>query len=194
MPGGAVAELEIAIPQSWCVAPPRKWFNGNNPAGDGWLTAGRASSAIPNESFGISAGKPGSAATKKTRLRYPLRFSMEEIRMRKALAILATVATVGATAVTAPAEARGWGWGPGLGIGLAAGAIAAGAIAAGAYGAYGPYGPGYGYPGYGYYGYGPRYYGYGPAYYGGYGPGYYGGGPYAYYGGPYYRHRYWRHW
>ena len=39
--------------------------------------------------------------------------------MRKALAILATVATVGATAVTAPAQARGWGWGPGIGIGLA---------------------------------------------------------------------------
>jgi hypothetical protein len=38
--------------------------------------------------------------------------------MRKLLAILATVATVGATAVTSPAEARGWGrggwgWGPG---------------------------------------------------------------------------------
>ncbi len=72
--------------------------------------------------------------------------------MRKALAILATVATVGATAVSAPAQARGWGWGPGIGFGLAAGALAAGA-----YGAYGPYGY-YG-PGYGYYGYGPRYYG-----------------------------------
>jgi hypothetical protein len=31
--------------------------------------------------------------------------------MRKALAILATVATVGATAAPAPAQARGWGWG-----------------------------------------------------------------------------------
>ena len=34
--------------------------------------------------------------------------------MRKTLAILATVAAVGATAVTAPAEARGRGIGPGL--------------------------------------------------------------------------------
>jgi hypothetical protein len=102
------------------------------------------------------------------------------MRMKKALAILAMVATVGATVVSAPAEARGFGrgfGGPGLAFGLAAGAIAAGA-----YGAYGPYGYGYGYG---------RGYGYGyPAY--GYGP-----GPYAYYGGygggPYYRHRYWRH-
>jgi hypothetical protein len=78
---------------------------------------------------------------------------MEEMRMRKALAILATVATVGATAVTAPAQARGWG--PGLAFGLAAGAITAGAF--GAYGPYYGYGPGYGY-------YGPRYYG--PRYYG----------------------------
>ena len=95
--------------------------------------------------------------------------------MRKTLAILATVATVGATTMTAPAQARG-GFGPGLAFGLAAGAIALGAA-----GAYGYYGPGYGYPGYGYYGY-PAYYGYGPAYYA---PGY------AYYGGPYWRHRYW---
>jgi hypothetical protein len=89
--------------------------------------------------------------------------------MKKTLAVLATVAAVGATTVvTAPAEARGIG--PGLAFGLAAGAITAGAL-----GAYGP--------GYGYYGYGP-YYG-GPAY----GPGYaYYGGPY---GGPYWRHRYW---
>jgi hypothetical protein len=65
--------------------------------------------------------------------------------MKKALAILATVAAVGATTVTAPAEARGLG--PGLAFGLAAGALTAGAIA----GAYGPY---YG-PGYGYYGYPP---------------------------------------
>ena len=71
--------------------------------------------------------------------------------MKKTLAILATVAAVGATTVTAPAEARGIG--PGLAFGLAAGAIAAGAA-----GAYGYYGPGYGY------GYGPRYYGYGPYY------------------------------
>ncbi len=103
--------------------------------------------------------------------------------MKKALAILATVATVGATVVTAPAEARGR-FGPGLAFGLAAGALTAGAFAAGAYGPYG-YGPGYGYgygPGYGYYGYD-----YAPAYY-------YGAGPYAYYGGPYYRrHRHWRH-
>ena len=61
--------------------------------------------------------------------------------MKKTLAVLATVATVGATMVTAPAQARGIG--PGLAFGLAAGALAAGA--AGAY--YGPryYGPGYGY-------------------------------------------------
>jgi len=84
--------------------------------------------------------------------------------MKKALAIIATVVTVAATTMTAPAEARGIG--PGLAFGLAAGALAAGAIAAS-----GPYnyGPGYGY-------YGPRYY--------------YGAGPYAYYGGPYYPHRY----
>src|ERR1700692_3029596 len=98
--------------------------------------------------------------------------SMEETFMRKALAILATVATVGSTAVTAPAEARGLG--PGLAFGLAAGALTAGAMA----GAYGPYGYGYG-PGYGYYGY-PAYYDDGPGAYA-----YYGGGPY------YYRHRYW---
>jgi len=101
---------------------------------------------------------------------------VEEVRMRKALAILATVATVGATTISAPAEARGLG--PGLAFGLAAGAIVAGV--AGAYGPY-YYGPGYGY-------YAPRYYSYyGP-------PAYYGPGPYAYYGGPYYRHRHWRHW
>jgi hypothetical protein len=97
----------------------------------------------------------------------------KEVRMKKALAIVATVATVGATTITAPAQARGIG--PGLAFGLAAGAIAAGV--AGAYGPYYGYGPGYGY-------YGPRYYG----------PAYYGSGPYAYYGGPYYRHRYYRHW
>ena len=86
--------------------------------------------------------------------------------MKKTLAVLATVAAIGGTTVTAtaPAEARGFrGIGPGLAFGLAAGA-------------YGYYGPGYGY-----YGYDPYY---GPAY----GPGYaYYGGPY---GGPYWRHRY----
>jgi hypothetical protein len=102
----------------------------------------------------------------------------EEVRMKKTLAILATVATVGATAISAPAQARGIG--PGLAFGLAAGALAAGV--AGAYGPY-YYGPGYGY-------YGPRYYR--PRYYGYYGPPAYG--PYAYYGGPYYHHRHWRHW
>jgi hypothetical protein len=111
-----------------------------------------------------------------------MRDAMEEARMKKTLAILATVAAVGAAAVTVPAPAEARGLGPGLAFGLAAGAITAGAL-----GAYGPYyyGPGYGYygPGYGYAGY------YGPRYYG---PGY---GPYAYYGGgPYYRHRYWRRW
>jgi hypothetical protein len=88
--------------------------------------------------------------------------------MKKTLAVLATVATVGATSFAAPAQAHGIG--PGLAFGLAAGAITAGAL-----GAYGYYGPGYGY-----YGYGPNY---GPAYVG---PGY------TYYGGPYWRHRYWR--
>jgi len=72
--------------------------------------------------------------------------------MKKALAILATVATLGAAAVTAPAEARGIG--PGLAFGLAAGALTAGAVA-------GAYGSGYGYPAY--YDYGPGPY----AYYGG---------------------------
>jgi hypothetical protein len=114
-----------------------------------------------------------SPATIENRLRYLGRCDTEEIRMKKTLAILATIAAVGATAITAPpAEARGIG--PGLAFGLAAGALAAGA-----YGAYGPY-------------YGPRHYGYyGPRYYG---PAYYGPGPYAYYGGPYYRHRYWHRW
>jgi len=51
--------------------------------------------------------------------------------MKKALAILATVATVAATTVSAPAEARGIG--PGLAFGLAAGALVAGAAAASAY-------------------------------------------------------------
>lgn len=125
---------------------------------------------------GLRPETTGSAETIENLRRYPARFDTQETRMRKTLAILATVAAVGATAVTAPpAEARGFG--PGLAFGLAAGALAAGA-----YGAWGPY-------------YGPRYYGYyGPRYYG-YGPAYYGPGPYAYYGGPYYyRHRYWRSW
>jgi hypothetical protein len=90
--------------------------------------------------------------------------------MKKTLAVLATIAAVGVTAVAAPApaEARGRGIGPGLAFGLAAGAITAGAIAAShPYGYYGPR--------YGYYDYGP--------------------GPYAYYGdGPYYRRHYYRQW
>jgi hypothetical protein len=128
----------------------------------------------------FAAGTCSSAATIEKHARYLSGAPMEERHMKKTLAILATVATLGATAVTAPAEARGIG--PGLAFGLAAGAITAGAL-----GAYGYYGPGYGYygypgPGYAYYGdYGPGPY----AYYGG--PAYYGGGPY------YYRHRYWRH-
>jgi hypothetical protein len=115
---------------------------------------------------------PGSLQPSKT-IRVVLQFSLEEMRMIKSLAILATVATVGATTMSAPAEARGVG--PGLAFGLAAGALAAGAL-----GASGPYyyGPGYGYYGY----YGPRYY--------------YAPGPYAYYGGyyPYHRYHHYRHW
>ena len=74
------------------------------------------------------------------------------MHMKKTLAIMATVAALAATTMTAPAEARGFGhhgfFGPGLAFGLAAGALTAGAIAAS-----GPYyyGPDYGY-------YGPRYY------------------------------------
>ena len=132
-------------------------------------------------------------------------------RMRKAALVIATVATLGIGAITAPApaEARG-GFGPGLAGGLIAGALIGG-IASNAYG----YGPGY-YGG----GYAPSYYGggYAPAYYdGGYAPAYYGGGyygayapvysgyryrrvirpAYAYYGGPRYggwHHRGYRHW
>jgi hypothetical protein len=57
----------------------------------------------------------------------------KEVHMKKAFAVLATIVTVGATTITAPAQARGFGRGigPGLAFGLAAGAIAAGA--------YGPY-------------------------------------------------------
>jgi hypothetical protein len=115
----------------------------------------------------------GSTATNKWVTALSRGYSMEEIRMKKTLALVA-VSALAATSVAAPAPAEARGIGPGLAFGLAAGALAAGAA-----GAYGPYycGPGYGY-------YGPRYYG--PAYY---------GGPYASYGGPYYRHRYWRrHW
>jgi hypothetical protein len=121
------------------------------------------STRFPFQSTRFDLRNRGSPATIENRLRYFVGESMEETRMKKALAILATVATVGATAVTAPAEARGRGFGPGLAFGLAAGALTAGAIA----GAYGPYYYG---PSYGYYGY-PAYYDYGP-------------GPYAYYGGP----------
>jgi hypothetical protein len=92
------------------------------------------------------------------------------IGMKKAALIIATIAALGATAVTAPAEARGGRGFGGAGIGLG---IAAGALAAGAYGAYGP---GYGY------GYGPRYYApryaYGDGYYYRRAPRYY---PYGYY-------------
>ena len=108
--------------------------------------------------------------------------------MKKAAIILASVVALGATAVSAPAEARGWGrgWGPGPAIGFG---LAAGALAAGAAGAYGPaygYGPRYyGGPGYGGY-YGPRYR---PAYYGGYYGPRYGYG----YGGPRY-YRSYGHW
>jgi hypothetical protein len=135
--------------------------------------------------------------------------------MRKTAFVLATAATLGFTAVAAPApaEARG-GFGPGLAGGLIAGALIGG-IASSAY----AYGPGYGYYGgyapayYDDYAYAPAYsgYGYAPAYYGGYAstyyaPAYYGyryrravRPAYAYYGGPVYRgwrhhHRWHRHW
>jgi hypothetical protein len=90
--------------------------------------------------------------------------------MKKTLAVLATVALVGAAAVSAPAPAQARGIGPGLAFGLAAGALTAGAIAAS---------QPYYYDSYGYYG--PRAY-YAPA-------------PYGYYGGgPYYHRRYYREW
>jgi hypothetical protein len=92
--------------------------------------------------------------------------------IRKTLAVLATVATVGAAAVAAPAPAQARHIGPGLAFGLAAGALTAGAIAASQPYYYDGYGP-YGY-------YGSRAY-YAPAPYG-----YYGGGPYY--------HHYYRHW
>jgi len=100
--------------------------------------------------------------------------------MHKAL-ILATAATIGTAAVTAPApaEARGWGHGWGIGPavvgGLAAGAVFGGLAAAASY----PYGPYYSYD-YDNYGYnnGPYYGSGGPAYVPAYS---YGEGP-AYYG------------
>ena len=48
--------------------------------------------------------------------------------MRKTLAVPATVAAVGATAMTVPAPAEARGLGPGLAFGLAAGALTAGAM------------------------------------------------------------------
>jgi hypothetical protein len=135
--------------------------------------------------------------------------------MNKTALVLATVGTLGVSAVAAPtpAEAR-WrgGFGPALAGGLIAGAIFGG-LASSAY----AYGPGYGYygPGYGYYGpgYAPAYYGYGGYPWGGYTTTYYSTGyapayygyryrrvvrpAYAYYGGPFprfYRHRWHHHW
>jgi hypothetical protein len=126
-----------------------------------------------------------------------IHFHRKENSMRKAAMVLATAATLGLTAVAAPApaQARGFhhGFGPAIAGGLLAGALIGG-LASSAY-AYGP--------GYGYYGYGPAYYA--PAYYGGYYGGgypypYYGYGyrrvvrpAYAYYGGPYGWHRGWHH-
>ena len=52
--------------------------------------------------------------------------------MKRAALVLATVATLGVTAVAAPAEARG-GFGPGLAGGLIAGALIGG-VALNAYG------------------------------------------------------------
>jgi len=90
--------------------------------------------------------------------------------MTRTLAVFATVAAIGAAAVTVPAPAEARRMGPGLAFGLAAGALTAGAIAATHPYYYGPYG---------YYG-GPRVY--------------YAPGPYAGYGGPYYSHQYYRSW
>jgi hypothetical protein len=134
--------------------------------------------ALSFPSIDISLAAPGSAvrATIASTRRCLPEMRRRIVMMKKTLAVLATVAAVGVTAVAAPApaEARGRGIGPGLAFGLAAGAITAGAVAASR-----PYGYGYG-PGYGYYG----------------GPAYYSPGPYAYYGdGPYYgRRHYYRHW
>src|SRR6476646_8216986 len=124
--------------------------------------------------------------------------------MKKTALVLATAATIGLSAVTAPSPAEvrgGWGWGGALAGGLIAGAVIGG-LASSAYG----------YPGYGYYGGYPGYYGGYPGYYGGYAS-YYDGGyapvysgyryrrvirpAYAYYGGPRYvvrHHRHYRHW
>src|SRR3569833_1550415 len=137
--------------------------------------------------------------------------------MKTAL-VLATVGTLGLSAVAAPtpAEAR-WrgGFGPALAGGLIAGA-GFGGLASSAY----AYGPGYGYygPGYGYYGgYAPAYYGGGYDHYpwGGYSTTYYTSGyapafygyryrrvvrpAYADYGAPFprrhfYHHRWHHHW
>ena len=126
--------------------------------------------------------------------------------MRKAPLVIALAATLGATAVSAPAPAEARNLFPAIAGGLVAGAVIGG-LASSAYG----YGPGYGYYG----GYGPAYYGgYAPAYYGGYGPGYGYATTYyddayvpaytyrrvvrpafAYYPGPrYYRRHHWHHW
>jgi hypothetical protein len=76
--------------------------------------------------------EPGSAATIEKALRCHAGIrKMEEISMRKTLAVLATVAAVAATTMTASAPAEARGFGPGLAFGVAAGALAAGA--AGAY-------------------------------------------------------------
>ncbi|SFI24763.1 hypothetical protein [Bradyrhizobium sp. Gha] len=129
--------------------------------------------------------------------------------MKKTALVLATVGTLGVSAVAAPKPAEAhWhgGFGPALAGGLVAGAIFGG-LASSAY----AYGPGYGY-------YGPGY-GYAPAYYGGYypwggytttyyryAPAYYGyryhrivRPAYAYYGGPFprrhfFHHRWYHHW
>ncbi|WP_439369963.1 hypothetical protein ACRQ5Q_33900 [Bradyrhizobium sp. PMVTL-01] len=137
--------------------------------------------------------------------------------MKTAL-VLATVGTLGLSAVAAPTPAEAhWrgGFGPALAGGLIAGAVIGG-LASSAY----AYGPGYGYygPGYGYYGggYAPAYYGgYEPYPWGGYTRTYYSTGyapaydgyryrrvvrpAYAYYGGPlprrhFYHHRWHHHW
>jgi len=143
-------------------------FHKNTPYGEqpDWKAA-----TFPPVISWISALNAGFLATIEKPPRYLQGSQWREMRMKKTVAILATVATVGATTMTAPAQARGIG--PGLAFGLAAGALVAGAA-----GAYGPYGYGYG-PGYGYYG--PRYYA--PAY-----------GPYAYYRGYYPHYRYYHHW
>ncbi len=75
----------------------------------------------------------------------------EASEMKKTALALATVATIGVSALVAPSPAQawrgGWGWGGGLAAGLI-GAAVVGGIASSAY----AYGPGYGYyggPGYG---------------------------------------------